>query len=252
MPLSLHCVLDKPSISGIFYVMPTGVYKRKSTTLCNLCGIHPKYPTQGLCRICFFEKNKEKYLLKSRKNRIVENLPNEIWVPIQNAEPYHISNMGRVKTSNYRCRLIDNRWSNEKLLKLRESRKGSYFKADLDKYNWRPSVHRLVAIHFIPNPENKPIVNHIDGNKQNNRADNLEWNTRSENGVHASKVLKVTKTLSQKLSKEEVLSILNTKETVQNTALRYNISPTTVWSIKTGRTWSEITGLECTRKPYKK
>lgn len=53
----------------------------------------------------------------------------------------------------------------------------------------RLSIHRLVAEAFIPNPQNKPEVNHKDGNKINNKKQNLEWVTKSENAQHSVKVL---------------------------------------------------------------
>ena len=49
-------------------------------------------------------------------------------------------------------------------------------------------IHRLIAIYFIPNPENKKFINHIDGNPSNNDINNLQWCTKSENGIHAYKI----------------------------------------------------------------
>jgi len=54
-----------------------------------------------------------------------------------------------------------------------------------DNKSSKQLLHRLLAIHFIPNPENKPHINHIDGNKLNHSLDNLEWCTHKENVIHA-------------------------------------------------------------------
>lgn len=56
---------------------------------------------------------------------------------------------------------------------------------DLQGKKRNKHIHRLLATHFIPNPTNKPHVNHIDGNKQNNSLTNLEWATCKENAMHA-------------------------------------------------------------------
>ena len=68
-------------------------------------------------------------------------------------------------------------------------RKDGYFDVKLtkDKKESKQLLHRLLAITFIDNPENKPEVNHINGVKTDNSLENLEWNTMSENAMHASK-----------------------------------------------------------------
>lgn len=106
----------------------------------------------------------------------------EIWKPVVGFEGlYEVSNLGNVKSierngtvkgGKYMSKILDNygyymcKLRNKKIVKI-------------------PKIHRLVAQAFIPNPENKPQVNHKDGNKLNNCVDNLEWVTPRENILHA-------------------------------------------------------------------
>ena len=95
----------------------------------------------------------------------------EIWIKINDYENYSISNYGNIrndKTGN--------------ILKGKISMYG-YIEIHLDKNKIRKyyRLHRLIAIHFIPNPNNKSEIDHIDGNKNNNHISNLRWSTRSEN-----------------------------------------------------------------------
>lgn len=110
------------------------------------------------------------------------------WRDIQGYEGvYQISNNGEVKSLS---RFRRSRWETpvllpERILKQKKNRHG-YMTVHLrtGKESW-PSVHRLVAIAFVPNPENKSTVNHKDGVKTNNTVQNLEWATESEQMIHA-------------------------------------------------------------------
>lgn len=106
-------------------------------------------------------------------------------------------------------------------------------------------VHRLVAQAFIPNDQNKPQVNHIDGNRQNNVVENLEWVTRSENNKHAFYVLGAKK-VNRKLSDEQVRLIRGDQREHKIIAAEYGISRAYVSAIKTGAYRKAAGGeLEC-------
>lgn len=114
------------------------------------------------------------------------------------------------------------------------------------------SVHRIVAKAFIPNPENKPCVNHKDGNKLNNHVSNLEWVTYSENHKHAFRTglmcQKGERHASNKLKNKEVLFIFNSNKSNSLLASKFKVCIATVSSIKSGNTWSHVTGKVYERK----
>lgn len=135
----------------------------------------------------------------------------EEWKNIEGFEErYQISNLERIKSilRKLNSRYGKNRTLNEKILALNKDKNTHYVSITLSKDNKRitESIHRLVAQAFIPNPENKCCVNHIDGNPSNNNLNNLEWVTMKENSQHAySKKLKRQKT---SWSREEVIELL--------------------------------------------
>lgn len=139
-----------------------------------------------------------------------------IWKPINNySEYYEISSDGRVKSKD---RIIfDKNGIRIRLNKSKEikPRIGTYKMVGLNKNRIQSHflIHRLVALHFIPNPYNKPQVNHIDGDKLNNKIQNLEWVTIKENIQHAYDIgLNKPTWLGKKLSKETREKMSNSKK----------------------------------------
>ena len=112
---------------------------------------------------------------------------NEIWKDVKDYEGlYQVSNLGRVKS------LYTN-----SILKGCKHING-YLGVNLYKNGSKSTkkIHRLVAQAFIPNPENKSQVNHIDENKTNNMVSNLEWMTAKENSNHGTRTERISKTQS--------------------------------------------------------
>lgn len=105
---------------------------------------------------------------------------NEIWKDVEGYEGlYQVSNYGNVRCTNW-----NHTGTTRQLTPFyQQGYKRIGFRRNFKLKNHM--VHRLVASAFIPNPQRKPVVNHIDGNKSNNHVSNLEWATFSENTRHA-------------------------------------------------------------------
>ena len=174
----------------------------------------------------------------------------EVWKDIEGYEGlYQVSNLGNVKswhTHGGKCGALLNTTLN----------KDGYCIVTLHKESKHKSylVHRIVAYLFITNVHNKPHINHIDGNKQNNKINNLEWVTPIENYIHAIKNDLINQSRitrhrginhhKTKLNEQQVKEIyklaIHDNIKMVDIAERYNISPSNVKNIKNKITWKHL------------
>ena len=166
----------------------------------------------------------------------------ELWKDIKNYEGlYKISNQGRVKSLHLRT----NNLKKGNIIKQRENING-YLIIGLTKNNKQKTlrVHRLVATEFKPNQENKPCVNHIDGNKLNNNDWNIEWCTYSENHIHAYKNNLMNRKgeahNNSKLKNEDIVFIIKSKMTSKELSKKFSINQNYITQIKRRKRWKHL------------
>lgn len=118
-------------------------------------------------------------------------MENEIWKDVVDFEGcYQISNIGRLRSMDRIVGKKSPRFQKGVIIKLCTAKSGyQYLDLHRDNLDFGTNIHRLVAMAFIPNPKNKPQVNHKNGIRDDNRVENLEWATLSENHLHAYKKL---------------------------------------------------------------
>lgn len=175
---------------------------------------------------------------------------NEEWVDIPGYEGhYQISNFGNARSLNRYIstprgvRLI-------KGVPLKLTVRNGYYAICVHRGESQKtmSIHRVVALLFVPNPENKPQVNHKDANKLNNHISNLEWATPQENTQHASahnllNTARGTQKRNHLLNEElvrEIKTLLAQGLKSGKVAKKVNVLPRMVYAVKTLRTWAWV------------
>lgn len=172
----------------------------------------------------------------------------EIWKDVEGYEGlYQVSNLGKVRSIDREVKTSTG-FRKYKGMVLKQRIVKEYLYVNFGTRSTH-RVHRLIAKAFVPNPDNLPEVNHIDGNKLNNNIDNLEWCTSKENINHSwgkglSKSRKGEKTNLSKLKEGDVLEIRRLHKTkkykLRQLGAMFNVSEGCVSMIVNKLTWKHI------------
>ena len=159
----------------------------------------------------------------------------EIWKVITTHPNYEVSTLGNIRRAD------------TKEMKSLSKTSAGYLKVTLYPNPKTFVVHRLVAIEFLPNPDNKPQVNHIDSDRTNNTLSNLEWVTCQENMVHCASQNRSAKhqghlNPTARFTEEEVISIRESNLQTKEIAEFYGVTPTSISAIRTGTKYKNCGG----------
>lgn len=170
--------------------------------------------------------------LYKHQQDIIDADPNEKWMSVIGYEGlYEVSNFGRVR-------------GKRGVFKISKFKSG-YIRVCLTKNNIEKTnrVHRLVAHAFIPNKGNKPFINHIDNNIENNHFHNLEWCTSKENKAHCLKQGRHAHGSldgNSKLTEKQVIQIRKSSLTAKDLSCKYGVTATNIYDVRNRKTWKHI------------